>query len=274
MPALFAPDPDNSKDRPFEGVHDLPRQVVLRGRVLHVADDKPTFWERAGNGTWEPETLEALERLIRPRDAVLDIGAWVGPTTLFSASLGARVLAVEADPRAQALLALNVSANVDLAPLITIVPRAASARSGSVRLGAPRKPGDSMSSVLFAGLENAWDVEAITPDEIVALLPAAERLVVKVDIEGGEYDLMPALASALPAHAHAILVAFHPEILSQAGVETHDIRKQTERVFSALNGFRATALEAVAKRKPGSALDLACESNQTVLFDLAHRFTD
>ena len=60
----------------------------------------------------------------------------------------------------------------------------------------------------------------------------------------------------------------------QAGVETHDIRKQTERVFSALNGFRATALEAVAKRKPGSALDLACESNQTVLFDLAHRFTD
>ena len=55
MPALFAPDPDNSKARPFEGVHDLPRQVVLRGRVLHVADDKPTFWERAGNGTWEPE---------------------------------------------------------------------------------------------------------------------------------------------------------------------------------------------------------------------------
>ena len=30
----------------------------------------------------------------------------------------------------------------------------------------------------------------------------------------------------------------------------------------------------IYQAKPGSALDLACESNQTVLFDLAHRFTD
>lgn len=269
MPALFAPDLDNLDRSPVEQREDIPRPISLRGHVLRVADDKPTFWERACNGTWEPETLDALERLIGPQHAVLDIGAWVGPTTLFSASLGAQVVAVEADPRAQALLALNIAANVDLAPHITVVPRAASARPGSVRLGAPRKPGDSMSSVMFAGLDNAWDVEAIVPDELVAMLPAAGHVLVKVDIEGGEYDFMPALAAALPAHVHALLVAFHPEVLSQAGVEPHDIREQTERVFSALNGFQATALEADAKSKPGPALELACESNKTVLFERA-----
>ncbi len=174
MPALFAPDLGSFDRSPVGPGEDLPRQMTLRGHVLHIADDKPTFWERACNGAWEPETLDALEHLIRPHDAVLDIGAWVGPTALYSASLGARVLAVEADPRAQALLAVNIAANVDLASRITVVPRAASASPGSVRLGAPRKPGDSMSSVVFAGLDNAWDVEAITPAELVALLPAAE----------------------------------------------------------------------------------------------------
>ncbi len=99
-------------------------------------------------------------------------------------------------------------------------------------------------------------------------------MLVKVDIEGGEYDFIPALAAALPAHAHALLVAFHPEILRQAGVEPHAIRKQTERVFSVLNGFRATALEAKAERKPGSALELACESNQTVLFERGRDLAD
>ena len=105
----------------------IPRIAPLRGSMIFLARScraaaccmwrmsSLTFWERAGNGTWEPETLGALERLIRPRDAVLDIGAWVGPTTRSSsASLGAQVLAVEADPRAQALLALNVSAECRL----------------------------------------------------------------------------------------------------------------------------------------------------------------
>ena len=61
--------------------------IALRGRTRSWS---PTTSRPSGTrrqtGTWEPELLDALERLISPGDAILDIGAWVGPTSLFAAS--------------------------------------------------------------------------------------------------------------------------------------------------------------------------------------------
>src|SRR4051812_26094265 len=94
---------------------DGPRTLSLRGRSLVVTDDKPTFWDKAAAGTWEPELLDALERTVQPGDVMLDIGAWVGPTGLFAALLGASVVCVEADPRAVQLLRDNIAANPALA---------------------------------------------------------------------------------------------------------------------------------------------------------------
>ncbi len=196
-----------------------PRTVTIRGLRFAVADDKPTFWDRAEAGLWEPETLAALRAAINPGCAVLDIGAWVGPTALFAAAAGAApVVAVEADPRAAELLRGNIAANPALAPHVTVVQAAAAPRAGRLRLGAARKRGDSMSSALLADASpDAWEVEAVTPKDLVARCPAGAPLVVKVDIEGGEYDLLPALAAALPATCAELLVAFHPALLRAAG---------------------------------------------------------
>lgn len=239
--------------------------VRLRGRAFTVADDKPTFWAKAEAGLWEPETLEALEALAGPGDAVLDIGAWVGPTALFSAALGARVVAVEADPRAQALLAGNLAANPELAERVALVPRAAAAAPGPVRLGSPRKRGDSMSSVLHAGRDNAWEVEAITPAELVALLPPHRALVVKIDIEGGEYDLLPALAPALPPSAGALLVAFHPGNLAEAGLSPEAIRERTRAVFAALAAYAPAPLGGAAEA-PEFLVERVSRVGDTVVF--------
>ncbi|MHB2167007.1 FkbM family methyltransferase [Alsobacter sp. R-9] len=247
----------------------VPRQVDLRGRRFAVTDDKPTFWDRAEDGRWEPETLAALGTLAGPGTSVLDIGAWVGPTVLFAAASGAeRVVAVEADPRALELLRGNLAANPRLAGRVDVVAAAAAARPGSVRLGSARKRGDSMSSALLAGGEDWWEVPAVTPAQLLDRVGPASRLVVKVDIEGGEYDLLPALAAALPACCAALLVAFHPVLMRRGGATDEDVARRTDAVFDALAGFAPALLETgpAGGRSPREA---ARADNVTVLFERA-----
>jgi FkbM family methyltransferase len=241
------------------------RETHLRGRRLVVTDDKPTFWDRAAAGAWEPELLAVLEAQVSPGAVFLDIGAWVGPTALFAALLGAEVVAVEADPAAADRLAANLAANPGLAPHVRVLRRAASARPGRIRLGAARKPGDSMSSVLHAAREASWEAEAATPADLFAAAQEAGPgpLVVKIDIEGGEYDLLPALAAALPGRTRALIAAFHPALLREAGRDGESIARATRACFVGLAGWQATVLETPAHPDPETA---AVAGNCTVLF--------
>jgi FkbM family methyltransferase len=240
--------------------------VAVRGRSFHVADDKPTFWARAAAGTWEPETLEALERVVRPGDTVLDIGAWVGPTALFSAALGARVVAVEADPAAQEQLGRNLAANPALSAAITVIRAAATPDGAPVRLGAARKRGDSMSSALLSGAPDSWDCPGVGPSDLLeAAKPAENRaLIVKIDIEGGEYGLVPALAPCLPPSTRAVLLALHPRILEASGRSAAGIREATEHVLSAFAGWSVNVLESIPEGA-NSPLEAALRGNVTLL---------
>ncbi|MFO1147685.1 MAG: FkbM family methyltransferase [Alsobacter sp.] len=247
---------------------DGPRETSLRGRRLVVTDDKPTFWDKAAAGAWEPELLALLEAQVSPGTVFLDIGAWVGPTALFAALLGAEVVAVEADPAAADRLAGNLDANPALAPRVRILRRAASPRPGHVRLGAARKPGDSMSSVLHAGRQGSWEVETATP---AALVEAAREagcgpLVVKVDIEGGEYALLPALFAALPAATRAVIAAFHPGLLRKAGQDEAEIARATGACFAGLAGWDAAVLDADGR---AGAEKAALSGNCTIVFTRA-----
>ena len=240
--------------------------VTIRGRNFRVADDKPTFWNRAAAGTWEPETLEALESVVRPGDTVLDIGAWVGPTTLFSAALGASVVAVEADPAAQVQFARNIAVNPALAERIVLIRAAATPDGSPIRLGAARKRGDSMSSALLTAAADTWECPGVSPQ---ALLDAAQvrtgaALVVKIDIEGGEYVLVPALAPLLPACTRAVLLAVHPRILEASGEGATAVMNATARVLSAFHGWSIRVLEPGAEGE-NAAADAALRGNITLL---------
>lgn len=245
---------------------DGPRDILLRGRPVRVTDDKPTFWDKAASGAWEPELLAAIERHLPAGGVFLDIGAWVGPTTLHAALLGAAVVAVEADPRAAALLRGNVSANPALSPRISVLHRAAAPKAGRIRLGAPRKPGDSMSSALHGDLAKAWEVEAVTPAELVAAASRAGTgpLVIKVDIEGGEYALLPTLAPALPRdRVAALIVGFHPGLLRDAGHDEGAVAAATGRIFSVLDGWATHVIDAPAT---GQGREAALKANCTIVF--------
>lgn len=227
------------------------RRVRLGDHHIAVSDDQPTFWDRVEAGRWEPGTLATLTPLLQPGVTFVDLGAWVGPLSLLAAAQGASVVALEADPAAQDQFARNLAANPKLAGRIELIPAAISPTPGEVRLGARRKPGDSMSSILLADGASNWRSPAMTPAMLAERLGAPRTLVIKIDIEGAEYGLLPHVGPLLGAEDVSVLVSFHPVILRQSGVE--DILPSLEMALSAFAGWRAFRVDDHGSQVGGAA---------------------
>jgi FkbM family methyltransferase len=235
------------------------RLRTVAGTRFSVADDKDGFWDKAESGTWEPETLASVHALAGPDTLLIDIGGWIGPITLTAAALGADVLAFEPDPRAFELISANVAANPTLSSRIRLHNAAVSPTPGRVRLGSPRKPGDSMGSILAADSGVAlWEAEAILPADIAAMAGDAERIVLKMDVEGAEYQLLPYLAPLLGPRTVAALIAFHPRLLAKAGRSPVQIEALTATAQSALAAYELRSLDC-------EDMPISRQANSTVL---------
>lgn len=208
-------------------------EISVHGRPLRVAPRdarEAGFWRSVANGGWETETLALLEPLVKEADLFIDIGAWIGPMTLFAASAGAKVLALEPDPVALEGLRANVALNQSEAGGIEveIIPRAIHHRAEALSLfPGPHGHGDSMSSLVSAdGARNVRRagagegvpaaVEAITLEEIRARIPEGARYLVKMDIEGHEYALGPAISALMGPGALGFELSLHPRAIYNA----------------------------------------------------------
>jgi FkbM family methyltransferase len=166
-------------------------RVQVRGVEFHVEEDEfAPFWRRAAAGDWEPASFEVLDRMLHADSTFLDIGAWIGPLTLYAANLAPRCHAVEPDPRARAGLIANIIRNPQLAGRIQVYPEAVGEVSGLRRMGniTSGAGGDSMSSLLFGTAANAWDVECVTLERLISGI--GPPTLVKIDIEGAEVEVL------------------------------------------------------------------------------------
>lgn len=165
--------------------------IVARGAEQFDVEPFPVdrrgwdFWGRWSDGRWEPKSFEALDEYLTPESTFVDIGAWIGPLTLWAARRCARVVAVEPDAVANEVLFANVARN-DLLDKVDIVGAAISDKDGAARLGARGAYGDSMS---YLG-DTGPGVPTMTPETLWAELDIENVALVKIDIEGGESRLV------------------------------------------------------------------------------------
>ena len=159
-------------------------------------------------GVWEPWTLEVLRGRLGPGSHHVDIGAWVGVTVLVAAARGATVDGFEPDPGALQELKANLAANPDLAKLVTIHPVALAAKGGDRRLSRHKAWGDGMSSLARDGGEGIGvPVEAAA--DWLGRSAFTRANLVKIDIEGGEYELLPVMRGYLERSRPDLLLSMH-----------------------------------------------------------------
>ncbi len=173
------------------------------------------FWRRTTRGAWEPETFAVLDTHLAPDADYLDIGAWIGPTVLYAAKKAHHVWAFEPDATAFRHLAWNVALNgLDN---VSALPVALSGRTGIARMASfGGEPGDSMTSLLNADARGGTDVVTLDWDAFARDADLSAVTLVKIDVEGAEFDLLPALLPWLRAQRPALYLSTHAPYLDAA----------------------------------------------------------
>lgn len=147
-------------------------------------------------GTYEPAFLRFLKSELRPGDVYVDVGAHIGIDAIVAArevGLAGHVYAFEAAPDTAARLAevTQQFRNVSVANV------ALGARTGTVTLRSDPMfhPNDASTRSLFTTGAVICEVQMTTLDMWGI---GVDRLdVVKIDIEGGEYDAIAGMTSTL-----------------------------------------------------------------------------
>jgi len=165
---------------------------------------------------FEEGTLRFFDAILPGCTRMVDFGAYVGFTALYAATHVDAVFAFEPSPINHEILARNVAANPELAAHIHLFRHGLGARDEQVMLYA-KGVADS-GATIFRDVERGSVVSG-APEAAVALRNAADvlreiglddRTLLKIDIEGAEYAVLPAIAPLLAEHKPWLHVSFHP----------------------------------------------------------------
>lgn len=189
----------------------------LHGRRYRLVPEDRKFWRKVSRDEWERSTFTFLERCLSADSVCLDVGAWIGPTALFAAQRCRAVYCIEPDPFAYERLLANIRLN----EVGNVLPfhGALSSRNAGVQIANERGFGNSMTRVRAAP---AGGVTVLGMD-----LPSfidwwgIDRIdLLKMDIEGAEFDLVPSIIDLLPRFKPAIHLSLHAPLLPPD--ERHD----------------------------------------------------
>ncbi len=196
------------------------QQITVNNKSFFV---DPTgyeyFWPSVNDGTWEPDTYRIFDEYIDDETLAIDIGAWIGPTALYAAQLAKKCIAFEPDPVAFPRLYENhkLNASATWSKRLSVYDKAVDARKGKISFGSQQEGGDSMSSVLFADFPTRWEVDTITLEEVIAdNADPDQKIFLKIDIEGGEYTLVPQIKEFLADPRVVAHISLHPNFLRRS----------------------------------------------------------
>lgn len=187
--------------------------IVERRGISFEVEEHP-HWEKA---TWEDYTYRWLEQLLTSDSDFIDIGAWIGSFSLWGARLSRRVLAIEPDPIAHAMLmrsidlennqAWNIAAPKDLAIWSNVGERELYSGPGDLW-------GKSTSTLRQPqGKRMVVRVSTVRLATLPEMFDLSERsIVVKMDTEGAEGAILSGSLDWIKEVKPSLLVAPHDRL--------------------------------------------------------------
>jgi FkbM family methyltransferase len=196
---------------------DLSEAVTWRDRNFRVIRHPAVAAALAEfRSPFEAGTLEFFDAVLPACDKMIDVGAYVGLMSLYAADRLGGVWAFEASPGNFDLLRQNVAVNERLRDRIRLFGYGLGDRDDRVPLY--RKAVADSGSSIFRRVERGGLVEGV-PEAMVELRDAepvlrgigvTARTLLKIDIEGAEYLVVPAIAALLAEAKPFLHMSFHP----------------------------------------------------------------
>lgn len=172
-----------------------------------------TAWGNLCVRPWTADAFIAASVVAYPLpkagDTVLDIGAHIGAYTLRAAASGARVIAFEPEPDNACLLRKNVGH----LPMVDVQQLAVAETSGERTLGASF--GRSTGGWSLLKTRSIRTVQCISLADIWKRWSLDRVALLKMDIEGGEYEVLCALPPHILARIDRVVVEMHGRYAGQ-----------------------------------------------------------
>ncbi|SBS71902.1 Methyltransferase FkbM family [uncultured Mycobacterium sp.] len=153
---------------------------------------------------WEPDLTNFIATRLTDGDTFIDIGSNIGYYSLLAATCvgpNGRVIAVEASPYIANEIRYNVTAN-GAEGRIRVVNKAAASTAGTLTVYAGPAHNLGNTTTAAAGtrdLRAESTVEACPIDQIVTPQEIASVRLIKIDVEGGEADVLAGMIGLIPA---------------------------------------------------------------------------
>jgi FkbM family methyltransferase len=212
-------------------------EINKNNNNFFIFDDESytTKWFLKTIDTWENDTFHILDYYKNRKTGVyIDIGSWIGPTVIYGSLIYKRVIAIEPDPVALERLKKNISINN--CNNIDIISKGLSCDNGTIEFGGNGDFGNSESTLLIANKDdylsysgrqqdhhhkNVVEIETITIERLIEQqnINPADISLIKIDIEGGEKIVVPALVNFLKMYKIPFYISLHYCFLRQSEIE-------------------------------------------------------
>jgi len=158
---------------------------------------------------WEPQVGSVICRLLQPGDVFIDVGANIGYFSLLAANLvgkSGKVIAFE--PLPPLVEQIKRSADVNVHNWLTVVPKALGDRPGCMELAISDINIGGSSLVSADSDKRTVSVDVSTLDAELAAVKKVD--LIKVDVEGFEYEMLQGARQVLSDFKPAVILEFSP----------------------------------------------------------------
>jgi FkbM family methyltransferase len=182
---------------------------VKRKEIEFVVSDNPDYQSFWGIDRWGWTEYDAIHTYSKDCEIFIDVGAWIGPITLFAAKLYNKVYSFEPDVIAFDELKTNVEINSFTN--VELNKYAVSDKKGSIRLGGLGSTIGQSTTGVF-GDADAFEIDCDSLRSVFETRKVPSYAFLKIDIEGGEYCLFDD-GELFRSYTPVILLECHPEFI-------------------------------------------------------------
>lgn len=180
-------------------------------------------------GSYELPSVRFIRRVIAPGDVVADVGAQIGYITLAMATFDVgkiTVHAFEPEPLNIQRLRDNIALNPGVD--VRIVEKAVSDANGAIRLYLSKDHNAGTHSTISGGTnvsEEFVEIPAVTLDHYVREQGISALRLIKIDVEGGEYEVIKGASETLTTLRPIVLMELSDALQETRGFSTVEFKK-------------------------------------------------
>lgn len=174
---------------------------------------------------YEPELTAILLRMLSPDDVVYDIGANIGYYSMLSLSVGSRVFAFDPDPINVGLIKYHLELNGFNSCKLNVFECAIGSSNSEAIFYRANIANTGVSSMLKINGSYAkeFSVEIFTLDHLIKEHSLIVPTILKIDVEGWEYEVFKGAEKLLNSEEAPRLIFFEANSNSEGEIQDHKL---------------------------------------------------